>query len=48
MDDDDSVNNDDFILGFCCGGAVGSFFFPRLVNFRYEVFRIPSRIVRLL
>ena len=21
MDDDDNVNNDDLILGFCCGGA---------------------------
>ena len=24
MDDDDNVNNDDLILGFCCGGSVFS------------------------
>ena len=27
MDNDDNVNNDDLILGFCCGGAGGSVFF---------------------
>ena len=26
MDDDDNVNKDDLILGFCCGGAGGSVF----------------------
>ena len=26
MDVDDNVNNDDLILGFCCGGAGGSVF----------------------
>ena len=38
MNDDDNVNNDDLILGFYCGGAGGSVFFPRLVDFRYERF----------
>ena len=27
MDDDDNVNNDDLMLGFCCGSAGGSGFF---------------------
>ena len=27
MDDDDNVNNDDLMLGFCCVGAGGSAFF---------------------
>ena len=26
MNDDKNVNNDDLILGFCCGGAGGSVF----------------------
>ena len=26
MDDDENMNNDDLILGFCCGGAGRSFF----------------------
>ena len=26
MDHDDNVNNDDLILGFCCGGTGGSGF----------------------
>ena len=26
MDDDDNVNNDDLISGFCCGCAGGSVF----------------------
>ena len=26
MDADDNVNNDDLILGFCCGGARGLVF----------------------
>ena len=38
MDDVDNVNNDDLILGFCCSGAGGSVFFPRLVDYRYERF----------
>ena len=29
MDDDGNVNNDDLMLGFCCGGAGGSVFFRR-------------------
>ena len=27
MDHNENVNNDDLILGFCCGGAGRSFFF---------------------
>ena len=26
MDDDENVNNEDLILGFCCSGAGGSVF----------------------
>ena len=26
MDDDENVNNNDLILGFCCGGVGGSVF----------------------
>ena len=38
MDDDDNVNNDDLMLGFCCGGTGRSAFFPWLADYRYERF----------